>query len=427
MIWIFPAVSLIAVFGYWLWNEKLRRDCDAKMKQASGFLESAKYRQALTLFESAFDIASRITMGQGDRRIWCALNSAISLTRAGEFEAAYQAATAAFMLADRQPRAEYSLPLYTLMADLSEKNGHPQRAVGLRQVVVAQLRESRPKDSLELAEQVGKLGKALASTGLPEHASIALTEAMEITKAHVEAGAELQKTYADYLIELAPMLESQGQTEQAEQLLKKALAIGQSLFGEKDARLVGALKSLGSLYCNLSRFEEAFLLFEEAYRIQVRAYGNSDAGAGLILTAYATCLRKAGRLDTAEDTAARAVKLLEMNHHPGLASGLGALGAVLMAEGDYSRAVDAFEKADAASIAGDVMQSPLETADRLESHADALEHLNRALEAESLRSGASSIRSTLAAVPPAEQLFSAKLDDFVQSPEWPHKVVESEK
>jgi tetratricopeptide (TPR) repeat protein len=317
------------------------------------------------------------------------------------------------------------------MADLSEKNGHTHRAVGLRQVVVALLRESHAKDSLELAEQVGKLGASLASAGLPEHAALALSEAATVTKVHLdqasvknETSSDLKKAYAEYLIQLAPMLEKLGQLERAVDHLKEALAIEQALFGDKDPSLVPALAALGSLYCNTDRFEEAFVLYEEAYRIQVRACGASDAQAGMILTGYATCLRKAGRLDTAEEMAERAVKLLQMNHHPALASGLGALGAVLMAEGNYARALDVYEKADAASMRAESPQSPLETAERLDSHAEALEHLNRVLEAESLRTGASSIRSTLASVPPAEELFAAKLDDFIQSPEWPHKVIE---
>ena len=74
-----------------------------------------------------------------------------------------------------------------------------------------------------------------------------------------------------------------------------------------------------------------------------------------------------------------------------------------MASGDYEKAVNAFERADAAVVTRFSSGSPLETAQRLEQHADALQQLNRSLEAERLREGATAIRETLASVPPARR------------------------
>jgi tetratricopeptide (TPR) repeat protein len=301
------------------------------------------------------------------------------------------------------------------LADLSDENSYPHRAIGMRQVVVALLRRSGIPNSLPLAAQVVKLGAALSRVGLPEHAATAVSEAVEITGRLPHS----TQAHADYLVQFAPLLAKLGQHERAETALRKALRLERSIHGEKDQHIVPALTELGNLYCLSSRYDEAFTSFEDAYQIQVRAGGPSDAKVGLILASYAECLRKAGRLEPAEDAAERAVKLLEMNLHPSLASGLGTLGAVLLAEGNYSEAVDAFERAGAAAVFAEGSISPLDTAERLESHADALEHLHRALDAEHLRSGASSIRSTLAAVPPAEELFSAELEGLLQSTEWP--------
>ena len=202
-------------------------------------------------------------------------------------------------------------------------------------------------------------------------------------------------------------------------MLEKALEMQRAQDGKSDSQVVQILSELGNLYCTWGRYEEAFPNFEEAYRLQVRASGASDARVGLILASYANCLRAAGHLEPAEETAARAVKVLEMNQHPALANGLGTLGAVIAAEGDYSRAVEVFERADQASSVLDSSLTPLDAAERLENHANALEHLSRALEAEHLRSGAEAIRSSLAAAPPADDLFRADLEELLQTPEWP--------
>ncbi len=416
MIWIVPLLSLCALSCYWLWNEKLRRECDAKLADGAVLLVAAKYRQAVTLFEEAFALSSRITMGQGDRPIYCALHSAEALAQAGQKASAYQAAMAAYMMADRRAQADYTLRLHTLMADLSEENNFLYRALGMRQIVVALLRKTAVNNRLPLAVQLAKLGTALANAGLPEHAEKALHEAAEITSDHLP---QENKTYTSLLVQLGPLQCKLGQYQPAEMALQKALEIERTQEDKSDSPLVQVLGELGNLYCNWGRYEEAFPNFEEAYRLQVRNSGPSDARVGLILASYANCLRAAGRLEPAEDAAARAVKVLEMNQHPALANGLGTLGAVIAAEGDYSRAVEVFEKADAASSAIDCSITPLDAAERLDNHASALEHLSRALEAEHLRSGAAAIRSSLAAAPPADDLFTADLEELLQTPEWP--------
>ena len=420
MLWILPLLSLCALTGYWAWNARLRRDCDAKLAEGAALLETAKYRQAVAAFDTAFALASRITMGQGDRPIYCALHSAEALSQAGQKAPAYQAAMAAYMMADRQNECEYTLRLYRLMADLSEDNSFLYRALGMRQVVVAMLkqdvlRKTASATSLPLAVELGKLGTALAAAGLPEHAVKALDDAAEILRQHPEEA----RSYSATLIQMGPLCSKLGQYDRAETALKAALTLEKEQGA--DSKGVEVLSELGSLYCAWGRYEEAFPHFEEAYRLQVRACGASDARVGLILSSYANCLRAAGRLQTAEETATRAVKVLEMNQHPGLANSLGTLGAVIAAEGDYTRAVAMFEKADEASTRTDSAATPLDAAERLENHANALEHLSRALEAEHLRSGAASIRSSLAAAPPAGDLFEADLEELLQTPEWPRR------
>ena len=245
MLWILPLLSLCALTGYWLWNARLRRDCDAKLAEGVAFLETVKYRQAVAAFDEAFALASRITMGQGDRPIYCALHSAEALSQAGQKAPAYQAAMAAYMMADRQNECEYTLRLYRLMADLSEENSFLYRALGMRQVVVAMLRKdalrkTAPEASLPLAVELGKLGTALSAAGLPEHAVKALYDASEIMRQHPEES----RSYSALLVHLGPLCTRLGQYERAEGALKAALTIEKRETG--DSKLVEVLGTYGN-------------------------------------------------------------------------------------------------------------------------------------------------------------------------------------
>lgn len=402
LFWLLPLLSASSAAVFWLWNARLCRACDARLLEGEELLKAARYRHAMMAFDEGHILASRILMGRGDRAILCALGSAEALKRGGDIANAYEAALTAFMLCGERPPAPYSLRLYTLLADLSVENGYPHRAIGLRQAAVAMLRRSEP-GSQALAEQLAKLGQALGSAGLTEHSAKALSDAAEVLRERAAEDPELNGVYADVLVQLGSVSSKLGDYQQADQSLRAALPVA--------VHKVPVLRELGVLHCAWSRFDEAFAFFEEAYRIQVRASGPSDTEVGLILSSYADGLRKAGRLDAAEETAARAVRLLEVNQHPAVVSGLGTLATVLLAEGNYSRAVEVFERADEASSI--YRANPLDTAERLESHAVALEALHRALDAEQMRTGASSIRSALASAPPAEELFDEKFDHLM--------------
>lgn len=391
-LWFLPLLSFSSLVAYGFWNAKLRRDCDALLLAGRALFEVARYRQAVDTFEEGFRIASRILLGRGDRAVLCALGSAEALRNAGQKAGAYDAVMTAFLLSRRRADSPYALRLYSLLADLSEE-AHLHRAIGMRQVVVELLTRAQP-GSRALAEQLGRLGTSLASAGLTDHAVNSLERAAEIMRRRALHHPEDQPAYAHLLVPLGSALGQLGRFPKAEETLETALQILRA-----HHQSTAALRELGALYCLQEHYDQAFALFEEAYRVQVRRAGASDAQVGLILATYADGLRKAGRLAEAEETAARAVRLLKVHQHPALVGGLATLGAVLLAERNFSGAVDVFEQADAASCL--YQTSPLETAERLESHAQALAALHRALDAEQLRAGASSIRAALAAAPPA--------------------------
>jgi tetratricopeptide (TPR) repeat protein len=404
VIWIFPLLALAVVAGMWNWNLRIRRRFEALMQEGSEALAEAKYPQALDAFEAAYRMAKQIRLDNHGPLVWSTLNAATALRALGEKDAALEAAHSALSLTKAdQETADYSLRLYTLLADLSEENGLAHKALGLRQNAVTLYREAVHKgaDPLALAEQLSKLGAAFSRAGLPDHAAQVCSEAATIVGRSLPEHPERREVYAQYLASTAEMLVKAGNRQKAQESYENALSLQRELFGEKDARLVPALAGLAEIHTQQQRFEDAIRMFEEAYRLQVRAYGPSDARVGLILSSYAQTLQQAGKVDSAQDAATQAVKLLEMHEHPALASGLAALGGVLMASGELERAVTAFERADAATVTRTTSNSPLETAKRLEQHAEALERLNRSLEAEHLRDGAAAIRETLASVPPA--------------------------
>lgn len=417
MFWILPLLAGASLAGLWLREMHLRRTYETLCAEGRALLCEAKYALALERFDDAYRTAARVRLGFEDERVESALYIAETLDKLGESSAALEAAESAMSLAQQHDRnAPYRMRLFTLMADLSEKNGLGHRAIGLRQTAVALYRETFGVRSPRLAEQLQKLAGALELGGLPGHAAKAYQEACKIT----EESPDCRETHAACMAGLGHILVQMGDADAAETTLKAALALQRDIYGDRDEHTAQTLAELAALYGETGHYDDAVRCFEEAYRVQSRLYGPNDARVGLILSSYAGCLRKAGRLDGATDAATRAVKLLEMHAHPALANSLGNLGAVLMAGGDYHKALDAFERADAALISAPSSVSPLDTAQRLEDHADTLDHLQRALEAERLRSGAASIRSTLASVPPAEQLLDPAADR-PESPSTLHK------
>ena len=87
--------------------------------------------------------------------------------------------------------------------------------------------------------------------------------------------------------------------DQAEPLLRRALAIWEKAAGADSDETAGALLNLAAMYRDQERFDEAQPLFERALTILEKSWGAADANVAVVRRVYATMLRAMGDIQEA--------------------------------------------------------------------------------------------------------------------------------
>ena len=158
-----------------------------------------------------------------------------------------------------------------------------------------------------------------------------MRRALEI---HVSAFGEEHPTAAACLSNLATLLQDTNRFGEAEPLMRRALEIHVSAFGEEHPTVATCLNNLGLLLQDTNRIEEAEPLIRRALKISEAAFGEQHPTVGIRLNNLGMLLQATNRLEEAEPLIRRALEISEAafgEQHPNVATCLSNLGNLLQA------------------------------------------------------------------------------------------------
>jgi eukaryotic-like serine/threonine-protein kinase len=144
------------------------------------------------------------------------------------------------------------------------------------------------------------------------------------------------------------LLETRGDTVQAESLIRSALATTRTVLGEEHPRTAWAMGDLANLLSQTGRHAEAGQLARTGLEILRRAFGPEHPTVADFLRGVAEFYRRAGQFADEERAARDALEILERSLGPNHSAYAGALGGwadALMELGRYDEAIAARRRA----------------------------------------------------------------------------------
>ena len=141
---------------------------------------------------------------------------------------------------------------------------------------------------------------------------------------------------ATRLNNLAQLLKSTNRIEDAEPLMRRALAIDEAAFGRQHPNVAIRLNNLACLLQDTNRIGEAEPLFRRALKIDVAAFGEHHPNVAINLNNLATLLLDTDRIEECEPLLRRALEIGEAafgRRHPTVATYLANLASLVQNTG----------------------------------------------------------------------------------------------
>ena len=244
--------------------------------------------------------------------------------------------------------------------------------------------EERIAQRLRIAAVLMELARWKESEEQQRHA---LAEATALANAKLVAAASN---------ELAQLLRRTNRLGEAEPLMRRALDINVTAFGEQHPNVATCLNNMATLLHDTNQFGEAEPLMRRALDINVTAFGEQHPNVATCLNNMATLLRNTNRIEEAEPPMRRALEIREAafgKHHPAVSSCLNNLATVLQDTNRFEEAEPLMRRALDIDVAVFGEQHP-NVAIRLNNLATVLQDTNRFEEAEPLMRRALEIGET---------------------------------
>ncbi len=203
------------------------------------------------------------------------------------------------------------------------------------------------QEQLEIPEGTRLLNQAghyLIERGRYEEAEPLLKLALAMMEQQL--GAEHVGITA-YLNNLATLHEMRGRYEEAELLLKRALTIKEQQLGVEHLSTLGSLSNLALLYQRQGRYEKAEPLFERVLVAREKQLGAEHPDTAASLNNLASLYVKQRRYAEAEPLFERALAIKEQQlgtEHPDTVGSLNSLAVVYQEQGRYAEAESLFER-----------------------------------------------------------------------------------
>ncbi len=211
-------------------------------------------------------------------------------------------------------------------------------AIGAAEMALEIRREILPPGEVEIARALKLVALIHREQRRYDLAEKELREAAEIVATHLPPDDPLQIVIQ---VDLAYVLRTVGQTEEAERLYRGQIPLMRAREEEFPVALPGALNNLAYLLRKQERFAEAEPLYREALARNESYYGRGHPSTVMIRTNLASVLQNLGRLDEAERQLVEVIALqtdLMGPDHWRAGSAHRALGYFLFLTGKYTAA-----------------------------------------------------------------------------------------
>ncbi len=238
-------------------------------------------------------------------------------------------------------------------------------------------------DSKLVASASNNLALLLKDTNRFEEAEPLMRKALAINEA---AFGNQHPNVATCLNNLTSLLIDTNRIDEAEPLMRTALAIDEAFFGNQHPKLATDLNNLASLLKDTNRIDEAEPLMRKALAINEASFGNQHPTVAIRLNNLALLLKDTNRFDEAEPVMRRALAIDEASfgsQHPNVARDLNNLASLLKDTNRFDEAEPVMRRALAIDEASFGSQHPNVARD-LNNLASLLQDTNRIDEAEPL-------------------------------------------
>ena len=195
------------------------------------------------------------------------------------------------------------------------------------------------------AQMAHVLGRVYLNLTLYEQAEPLLRQALALRRAHYGPAHE---TVAETLPEIAWLRYWQSDFEESEAAAREALAIRQQGYGEQHPAVAASLSRLGRIVQERGDADEAGRLHRTALAINRALHGDVHPSIANTLNALALLSLETGHADSAVAMQQEVVALeraLNGDEHPAVAGALHWLGFYLLAHGDYDAGQQAVREA----------------------------------------------------------------------------------
>ncbi len=231
------------------------------------------------------------------------------------------------------------------LAHVLPYKGRSTDAIALFEEAIAIRRRTLGTGHTSVADVLDVLSNLVRAND-PGRAKILLREALTIRQA---ALGNDDPRVAGTLLRLGDIAWTEdGDYEEAEQLLRRALEIQRRAYGDAHLSMIHGLHSLASIRGATGRYAEAEAFYREALQIERQVLGPDNSSVGETLGLLGNILRLQGRYAEAEDAYLRSRAMWERAFGPGhhtIATATNGLGTLYLELGELSKAEEAFRSA----------------------------------------------------------------------------------
>jgi len=189
------------------------------------------------------------------------------------------------------------------------------------------------------------LGRVYLNLGLYDEAAPLLKEAIEL---RASIYGEESPEAAEAANNLATLYLHKGDYEKAEHRFREVLALQRRLHGDRSSEVAGSLNQMAVLYLHQGEFQAAVPLLEEALATERELSGGQNESTATIINDLAYCAIKLGNDDEAERLNREALALRREvlgDDHPLIAQSLNNLGQTLALRGEFHEAEELIREA----------------------------------------------------------------------------------
>ena len=223
------------------------------------------------------------------------------------------------------------------VGDYEAAQGFLEEALAIRRALLS--------DSLELVEAVSAQAFFEETVGDYNAAEALHLEAVQMARR--VTGGQDDEYLAESMQKLASVYRLQDRLEDAEPILREALAMQNRLYGGPHPTSDETKRQLAELLADLRQFEEADSLYQEVIESRTRMMGPDHYELGSTWNSYGHLLSAKGDVEGAMSAYRTMIDIVERAYggpHPALAAGYNNIAILQRNQGDYVAALESYRQ-----------------------------------------------------------------------------------